>query len=232
MNKPAVTHTDFTAIKTQQKRAWAAGDLAITARPMVGVAENLCEAMELHAGQKVLDVATGTGNVALAAARRYCDVTGIDYVPDLLKEAQARSAVERLEIHFIEADAEQLPFPETSFDVVLSAFGVMFAPNQEQAAQELLRVCRPGGKIGLLSWTPDGFFREMGKVMGAYAPAPVGLKPPALWGTETRLTELFGTAVSSLQTTKRFFYHRYRSLDHAVDVTCNAFGPTVTALKA
>ena len=232
MNKPSVTNTDFTLIKARQKQAWAAGDLAITARPMVGVAENLCESIELHAGQRVLDIATGTGNVALGAARRYCNVTGIDYVPDLLEQAQTRGAAERLTITFLEADAEHLPFPDASFDVVLSAFGVMFAPDQERAARELLRVCRPGGKIGLLSWTPDGFFRDMGRVMGTYAPAPAGLQPPALWGTEKRVRELLGSAITSLQATKRFFYHRYRSLEHAVDVTCNDFGPTVIALRA
>lgn len=231
MNKQSVTSADFTFIKARQKQAWTAGDLAIIARPMVGVAENLCESVELHAGQRVLDVATGTGNVALGAARRYCDVTGIDYVPDLLEEARARAAAERLTITFIEADAENLPFPDASFDVVLSAFGVMFAPDQEQAANELLRVCRPGGKIGLLNWTPAGFFRDMNKVMGTYAPAPAGIQPPALWGTEKRVHELFGAAVTSLQATTHSFYHRYRSLEHAVDVTCNHFGPTVMALR-
>ena len=232
MNRQPATPPDLSFIKASQKQSWAAGDISITARPMVGVAENLCESVELRACQKVLDVATGTGNVALSAARRYCEVTGIDYTPDLLRDARERAAVERLTITFLEADAENLPFPDASFDVVLSAFGVMFAPNQEQAANELLRVCRPGGKIGLINWTPDGFFRDMGKVMATYAPPPAGLKPPALWGTEERVRDLFGTAFTSIQATKRYFYHRYRSLEHAVEVTCNDFGPVVTTLLA
>jgi ubiquinone/menaquinone biosynthesis C-methylase UbiE len=232
MNRQPATHPDVSLIKAGQKRSWAAGDVSITARPMVGVAETLCESVELHAGHKVLDVATGTGNVALGAARRYCEVTGIDYTPALLEDARQRAAAERLTLTLLEADAEHLPFPDASFDVVLSAFGVMFAPDQEQAANELLRVCRSGGKIGLINWTPDGFFRDMGKVMATYAPPPAGLKPPALWGTEERVRELFGEGITSIQSTKRYFYHRYRSLDHAVEVTCNDFGPVVTTLLA
>jgi len=223
---------DLSTIKARQQQSWATGDIPIIARPLVGVAENLCEAVELSPGQKVLDVATCTGNVALAAARRYCDVTGIDYTASLLERARERAAVERLSITFLEGDAEHLPFPDAAFDVVLSALGVMFTPNQEQAASELLRVCRPGGKIGLVNWTPDGFFGKMGGVMAAYAPPPAGLKPPALWGTEERVRELFGEEVISIQTKKRYFFHRYRSLQHAMEVTCTYFGPAVTALQA
>lgn len=204
-------------------------DHCTTAR---GCCENLCEAVELHPGQRVLDVATCTGNVAIAAGRRYCEVTGIDYIPDLLEVARERAEVEHLRISFLEADAEHLPFPDSSFDVVLSAFGVMFTPNQEQAASELLRVCRPGGKIGLVNWTPEGFFGKMGTVMQVYAPAPLGLKPPGLWGTERRLHELFKEEITSLQARRRYFFHRYYSLQHAVDVTCNDFGPAVTTLEA
>jgi SAM-dependent methyltransferase len=228
--QPSVCPDQF-ALKAQQKRSWSAGDISVTVRPLVGVAENLCEAVELHACQKVLDVGTCTGNVALAAARRYCEVTGIDYVASLLDHARARAAIERLQISFLEADAEQLPFPTASFDVVLSAFGVMFAPAQEQAAGELLRVCRSGGKIGLVNWTPDGLSRDMGRVMQTYAPAPPGLKPPVLWGTEERIRELFGDEIASLRVKKLYFLHRYASLEHAVQTTCNDFGPTVLVLQ-
>jgi ubiquinone/menaquinone biosynthesis C-methylase UbiE len=224
--------TDLTKVKARQQESWATGDIPLIARPLVGVAENLCETVELRPGQRVLDVATCTGNVALGAARRFCEVTGIDYTPNLLEVARERAAVERLQITFLEADAEHLPFPNDSFDVVLSALGVMFAPDQEQAANELLRVCRPGGKIGLVNWTPEGFFGKMGAVMQAYAPAPQGLKQPGLWGTEKRLHELFGDEVTFLYTKRRYFFHRYYTIQHAVDVTCNDFGPAVTALQA
>ncbi len=226
------TNMDLAVIKANQRKTWAAGNLPIIARPLVGIAENLCDAIELHPCQKVLDVATGTGNVALAAARRYCEVTGVDLMPYLLENARERAAAERLTITFLAADAEHLPFADASFDVVLSTLGIMFAPDQEQAARELLRVCRSGGKIGVVSWTPDGFFRDMGKVMQTYAPPPAGLKPPALWGDEKRVRELFGTGITSLQATKRKFNHRYRSIEHAVEVTCQDFGPVVTALLA
>lgn len=223
---------DLSAVKARQRQAWGTGDIPVIARPLVGVAENFCDEVGLRPGQRVLDIATCTGNVAIAAARRYCDVTGIDYVADLLDVARERAEVERLQVTFIEADAEFLPFADASFDVVLSAFGVMFAPDQERAASELLRVCRPGGKIGLINWTPEGFFGDMGAVMQIYAPAPFGLKPPGLWGTEKRLRELLGDGITSLQTTRRHFCHRYYSLQHAVDVTCNDFGPAATALQS
>ncbi|HEY0736334.1 MAG TPA: class I SAM-dependent methyltransferase [Herpetosiphonaceae bacterium] len=228
--QPSVT-PNFSAIKTRQQQAWGAGDISVIASPLVGMAENLCEAVELRAGQKVLDIATCTGNVAIAAARRYCEVTGIDYVASFIERARERAAVERLPITFLEGDAEDLPFPDASFDAVLSTLGVMFAPNQEQAASQLVRVCRPGGKIGLINWTPEGFFGKMGKVMAAYTPPPPGLKPPALWGTESYVGTLLGAEVTSLQTKKGYFVHLYRSLEHALEVTCNYFGPAVTALQ-
>lgn len=226
------TEVDMATVKARQRQSWSVGDIPVIARPLVGVAENLCEAVELRPCQKVLDIATCTGNVALAAARRYCEVTGVDYTASVLERARERAAVERLSITFLEADAENLPFPAASFDVVLSVLGVMFTPDQERAAREMLRVCRPGGKIGLVNWTPDGFFREIGQVMAVYAPPPLGLKPPALWGTEERVRELFGKRITSLQSQKRLFFHRYRSLHHAVAVTCQDFGPAVAALQA
>lgn len=222
---------DFSAIKAIQRKTWAAGDYSIPGSALVVVSENLCETVELHAGQKVLDVATGSGNTAIAAARRYCDVTGIDFTPSLLERARERAIVERLPITLLESDAEDLPFPPASFDIVLSTLGVMFTPNQEQAASELLRVCRSGGKIGLANWTPDGLFNQMGRVLSAYAPSPpAGLRPPASWGREDRVRELFGEKVTCLQATTRFFYHRYRSTQHALEVSCT-FGPLAILFK-
>ncbi|HZO74531.1 MAG TPA: class I SAM-dependent methyltransferase [Ktedonobacteraceae bacterium] len=223
---------DLAAIKARQRHGWAAGDYSVPGACLVVVSENLCEAVELRANQKVLDVATGSGNTAIAAARRFCEVTGIDYTPSLLERAQERASAERLPVTFLEADAENLPFPAASFDVVLSTLGVMFTPNQEQAANELLRVCRPGGKIGLASWSPGGLFGQMGRVMATYVPPPAGLRPPALWGTEERIQELFGTEITSLQATQRIFFHRYRSAQHAVEISCTYYGPVAMAIQA
>ena len=166
---------DFAALKERQQQMWAAGDFS-----MIGVGQ-------------VLDVATGSGNTALAAARRHCDVIGVDYVPTLLERGRERAAAERLPVTFREGDTEHLPFPDGAFDVVLSTFGVMFAPNQAQAARELLRVCRPGGKIGLANWTPDGFTGQGSRITAEYIPPPPGLSPPRRWGTEEGLRALFGT---------------------------------------
>lgn len=223
--------TRFSTLKAAQRRGWAAGDYTIPGAILVVMSENLCEAVDLHSGQQVLDVATGTGNTAIAAARRFCDVTGVDYTPSLLEKARERAAVEQLPIQFLEGDAEALPFAAGSFDAVLSTLGVMFAPDQEAAASELLRVCRSGGKIGLASWTPEGFFGQMGRAMASYMPPPPGVRPPALWGTEARLQELFGNEVVSLQAQKRYFFHRYRSAQHAVEVFCTYYGPVVKALE-
>jgi len=195
------------------------------------VSELLCEAVDLRAGQRVLDVATGSGNTALAAARRWCEVTGIDYVPALLERGRERAAAERISITFQEGDAEQIPFPDSSFDAVLSTFGAMFAPNQERAAQELLRVCRPGGKIGLANWTPDGFVGTYFRAIVQYAPPPPGLTPPILWGTEERLRELFGESVASLQITRRSVVARYRSVQHWLEIFRTYFGPTLKAFE-
>jgi ubiquinone/menaquinone biosynthesis C-methylase UbiE len=222
----------FSAIKAAQQRGWAAGDYTIPGAILVVMSENLCEAVDLHAGQRVLDVATGSGNTAIAAARRFCEVTGVDYTPSLLEKARERAAVECLPITFLEGDAEALPFSAGSFDAVLSTLGVMFTPNQEAAASELLRVCRSGGKIGLASWTPAGFFGQMGRAMAPYMPPPPGVRPPALWGTEAHVQELFGNDAVSLQAQKRYFFHRYRSAQHAVEIFCTYYGPVVKALEA
>src|SRR5215210_6287956 len=203
---------DLAEIKKRQQRAWASGDYTVFGAALLIISELLCEAVNLRPSEKVLDVATGSGNTALAAARRFCEVTGIDYVPALLERGRERAAAERLEIAFQEGDAEDIPFPDASFDVVLSTVGVMFAPDQKKAAGELLRVCRPGGMIGLANWTPESFAGEMPGVFGRYVPPPSGLDPPTLWGTEERVRELLGGGVAGLQTARRSFVFRYRSV--------------------
>ena len=223
---------DLDAIKGRQRQTWASGDYAAVGTRILIMSELLCEAVDVRAGQEVLDVATGSGNAALAAARRWCEVTGVDYVPTLLERARARAQAEGLPVTFRESDAEQLPFPDASFDVVLSVVGVMFAPDQERAARELLRVSRPGGKIGLANWTPDGFVGELFRVMGRYVSPPPGLKPPSLWGTEERLRELFGDGVASLRVTRRSFISRYRSGEHFVEYFRANYGPTLKAFES
>ncbi|MDP9476652.1 MAG: methyltransferase domain-containing protein [Actinomycetota bacterium] len=218
--------TDLEAVKERQRRAWASGDYAAFGAPLLIMGELLCEAVDLRPGWRVLDVATGSGNTALAAARRSCEVTGADYVPTLLERGRERAAAERLEVSFLEGDAEDLPFPASSFDAVLSSIGVMFAPDQERTAGELLRVCRSGGRIGLANWTPDGFASELAALFGRYADPVPGFQPPALWGTEERLRELLGGGVDSLKVARRSFVFRYRSVEHYTEVLRNDLGPT------
>src|SRR5215212_1593944 len=169
---------DTSAIKERQQKTWTSGNYAMVGNLLVVMGEQLCDAVDLRAGEKVLDVATGSGNTALSAARRFCETTAIDYVPELIEQAKSRAQAERLEVSFEVGDAESLPYADASFDVVLSTLGVMFAPNQEKAASEMLRVCRPGGKIGLANWTPDGFIGQMFRTMGKHVPPPPGIKPP------------------------------------------------------
>jgi ubiquinone/menaquinone biosynthesis C-methylase UbiE len=223
---------DLTAVKSRQQATWASGDYAVIGTTLAITGELLCEAVDLRPDQRVLDVAAGNGNATLAAARRWADVTSTDYVPALLERARERAAAERLPVTFQQADAEDLPFADSSFDVVLSIFGVMFTPNQEQAAQELLRVCRPGGKIGLASWTPDGFIGHLFRTIGKYVPPPPGIKPPALWGTEQRLSELFGDGSAKLTVNRRMFVFRYRSAEHWVEVFRAYYGPVLKAFAA
>jgi ubiquinone/menaquinone biosynthesis C-methylase UbiE len=180
----------------------------------------------------VLDVAAGNGNVSLAAARRWCEVTATDYVPALLDGARARAAAEGLTIAFREADAEALPFPDASFDVVVSTFGVMFTPDQDRAAAELLRVCRPGGKIGLTNWTPEGFIGHLFKTMGKHLPPPSGVKSPLLWGTRARIAEMFETDASSIRAEPRNFVFRYQSAEHWLEIFKSYYGPTLKAFAA
>src|SRR6516162_6920577 len=201
----APTQPDLDTVKTRQQGAWSSGDYAIIGTTLQIVGEALCEALDLRAGQKVLDVAAGNGNVTLAAARRWCEVVSTDYVPALLERGRERAAAERLDIEFRQADAEALPFADDSFDVVVSTFGVMFTPDQERAAAELIRVCKPGGKIGLANWTPDGFIGQLFKTIGKHLPPPAGVKSPALWGTKARITEMFGPAAASIEIEPRAF---------------------------
>jgi ubiquinone/menaquinone biosynthesis C-methylase UbiE len=223
---------DFEAIKARQQNTWASGDYAMVGGTLVIMAENLCEAVDLRPGQRVLDVATGSGNTALAAARRFCNVTGVDYVPALLERARERAAAERLPVEFRVGDAEALPFEDASFDAVLSTVGAMFAPDQERTAAELARVCKPGGTIGLANWTPEGFIGQLFKLTGSYVPPPAGLKGPVLWGSEARVSELLGGRVRSLRTARRTFTFRYLSAEHWVEFFRTYYGPTMKAFEA
>ena len=224
--------TDLSAIKAQQQRMWATGDFAMIAWNTVFPGELLCEAVELRAGQEVLDVACGSGNVALSAARRNCEALGIDYVPTLIERARERAAVEHLPARFEVGDCEDIPTDDAAFDAVLSVYGAMFAPRPERAAQELVRVCRPGGRIGLANWTPDGFWGQAFGLQAKYLPPPPGLRPPPEWGIEPRLRELFGNAISSLQVTRRSALFRYRSSRHWIEVFSTYFGPVMRTLAA
>jgi ubiquinone/menaquinone biosynthesis C-methylase UbiE len=229
---PAAAPVDLKALKTKQQGAWSSGDYAIVGTTLQIVGENLCEALDLRSGQKVLDVAAGNGNVSLAAARRWCDVTSTDYVPALLARGQERAQAERLNIDFREADAEALPFKDGTFDAVVSTFGVMFTADQDKAAAELARVCRPGGKIGLANWTPAGFIGQVFKTIGKHMPPPAGAKSPALWGTEARLEEMFQGKAASIKAVKRDFVFRYRSADHFLDVFKTYYGPVLKTFAA
>jgi len=230
---PATTPApDLAAIKARQKIAWSSGDFAVIGTTLQIVGETLCEAVDLRSGQKVLDVAAGNGNATLAAARRFARVTSSDYVPALLERGAVRASAEGLEVEFVEADAENLPFPDASYDVVLSTFGVMFAPDQARAASELLRVCRSGGTIGLACWTPGGFLGDLFAVVGRHVPPPPGLRSPMEWGDERRLHDLFGPHASSLRVELRNFPFRYLSAAHWIDLFRTWYGPVHKAFAA
>jgi SAM-dependent methyltransferase len=219
---------DLEAIKGRQQQTWAAGDYAVIGTTLQIVGESLCEAVDVAAGWRVLDVAAGNGNAALAAARRGCEVTATDYVDDLLEQARRRADADRLPLDTRVADAEDLPFADGEFDAVLSTFGVMFTPNPERAAAELLRVCRPGGRIGLANWTPGGFVGRMFKVIGKHVPPPAGVPSPLAWGSEQRLYELFG-AHARVDIAHRQFTFRYRSPHQFFETFTTYYGPTERA---
>ena len=223
---------NFAAIKQRQQATWASGDYAIVGTTLQIVGETLAEAADVRAGERVLDVAAGNGNATLAAARRFAHVTSTDYVPALLFKGRERARAEGLAVKFQEADVEALPFDDGSFDVVLSTFGAMFAPDQERTAHEMMRVLRPGGRLAMANWTPGGFIGRLFKAIGAHVPPPAGIKPPALWGTDARLAELFGTKAAQLRCEKRYFNFRYLSAAHWVNVFREVYGPTHKAFAA
>ena len=223
---------DYAAIKKRQQATWASGDFAVVGVTLQIVGESLAEATDIRSGERVLDVAAGNGNATLAAARRFAEVTSTDYVPALLDKGHARAKAEGLLVNFRVADVEALPFQDASFDAVLSTYGVMFAPDHVRAAREMLRVVRPGGRIGMANWTPDGFIGELFKVIGRHTPPPAGLKSPALWGTESHLAELFGAQAASIQAVRRNFNFRYFSAAHWLQVFRDYYGPTHKAFAA
>lgn len=222
---------DLAAIKGRQRVAWSSGDYAVVGNTLQIVGESLCEAVDLRSNQRVLDVAAGSGNATLAAARRFADVVSTDYVDALLDHGRARAKADRLPVTFQEADAEALPFADASFDVVLSTFGVMFTPDQGQAARELMRVCRPGGKIGMANWTPQGFIGSLFRIIGKYVPPAPGVGSPALWGTRPHLDNLFG-AQASVAATSRNFVFRYKSPAHWIETFRTYYGPVLKAFAA
>jgi ubiquinone/menaquinone biosynthesis C-methylase UbiE len=223
---------DLGPLKSRQQATWASGDFAVIGTTLQIVGETLSEALDLRAGQRVLDVAAGNGNAALAAARRWCHVTATDYVPSLLDRAQERAFAERLPMEFEVADAEALPYADGSFDAVTSTFGAMFTPDHQRPAAEMLRVCRAGGKIGLTNWTPDGFIGQLFKVIGRYIPPPKDMQSPALWGTRAHIVDLFGLHASQIDTETRTFTFRYRSPDHWIEIFRTYYGPVLKAFEA
>jgi SAM-dependent methyltransferase len=227
-----ISSHELNALKARQQKVWASGDYGMIGTTLQIVGESLCEAVDLRAGSKVLDVAAGNGNCTLAAARRFCEVTSTDYVGSLLEHGRRRAEAERVSVEFREADAEALDFPDGSFDAVLSSYGVMFTPNQQQAAGELARVCRKGGRIGLANWTPEGFIGQLFRVIGRHVPPPAGVASPLLWGREDHLASLFGDSVSDMRVTRRDFVFRYRSATHWVDMFRTWYGPTHKAFAS
>ena len=227
----STTTPNYTNIKTKQKATWGSGDYGRIGITLQITGEALCEALDIRSGQNVLDVAAGNGNASLAAARRFCKVVSTDYVSSLLEQSRIRASAEKLASDYREADAEDLPFDDASFDNVVSTFGVMFAPNQEQAASELIRVCKPGGKIGLASWTPDGFIGQIFRTVQRHVPPPPGINSSAAWGTKAFIDKQFGPYVSNIQITPRLFNFRYHSPKHWLDIFSTYYGPMVKAFE-
>jgi SAM-dependent methyltransferase len=247
MNQPAIICTptatpapsavqqagmDYDAIKQRQQATWTSGNYAVVGTTLQIVGESLAEAVDLRAGERVLDVAAGNGNASLAAARRHAHVVSTDYVPHLLEKGAARAQAEGLDIEFRQADAEALPFEDESFDVALSTFGAMFTPEHGTIAREFLRVVRSGGRIGMANWTPDGFIGQLFRVVGSHVPPPAGLQSPALWGSEPHIVELFGHHASDITCVRRVFNFRYRSPAHWLEVFRNYYGPVLKAYAA
>jgi len=223
---------NYEQIKFKQQATWASGDYAKVGSTLQITGEQLCESMGLTAGASVLDVAAGNGNASLAAARRFCQVLSTDYVPELLQKARVRAEAEGFPMEFQTVDAENLPFQDRSFDNVISTFGVMFAPDQAQVAKELIRVCKPVGKIGLSNWTPDSFIGELFKVIGKFIAPPPGISSPALWGSEAFIHAHFSSDTESIAMTEREFHFVYQSPQHWLDVFRRFYGPTHKAFEA
>jgi len=229
---PANPPLDLKAIKERQQATWASGDFAVIGTTLQIVGESLAETADVRAGERVLDVAAGNGNATLAAARRFANVTSTDYVPALLERGRERAQAEGLTVDFEVADVENLPFADASFDIVLSTYGAMFAPDHARTASEMLRVVRSGGRIGMANWTPEGFIGQLFKVIGAYLPPPTGLRSPALWGTEPHLVELFGRQATDIRCVRKQFNFRYRSAEHWLQIFRDYYGPTHKAFAA
>ena len=231
-NTIETTAPDFEAIKKRQQQTWASGDFAVVAARIAIVSELLCDHADLHAGWRVLDVATGSGNAAISAARLGCHVVGVDYVPALLERGRKRAAAEGFELELVEGDAEALPVPDASFDAVTSVFGAMFAPDHAKAASELLRACRPGGTIALASWSPAGFIGDLFRTTAKHVPPPAGIQSPMLWGTEAHLRDLFGDQIESLEITEQTFTWRFEKAEDFVTFFRLWYGPTLKAFAA
>jgi ubiquinone/menaquinone biosynthesis C-methylase UbiE len=232
VSMPAQPSPDLAAIKSRQQATWASGDFARVAARIVWSAEQLCESAGLQAGWRVLDVATGSGNAALGAARRGCESVGIDYVPALLERARIRAEAELLSAEFVEGDAEAIPFPDASFDAVLSIYGAMFAPDHRKTASELARVCKPGAMIALASWMPEGFIADTFRVVSTYAPMAPGLTPPIQWGDEAYLKSIFGNTIRSIRSQVRTNFFRYPSAEANVEFFRTYYGPTLKLFTA
>jgi SAM-dependent methyltransferase len=226
------TTPDLAAITARQQRAWASGDYAAVAARIPLISEILCDAADLRAGSRVLDVAGGSGNTALAAARCGSKVVSLDYVPSLLERGRARAMAEGLPVEFVEGDAQALPFADAEFDAVVSVVGVMFAPDHGRSADEMLRVCRPGGTIALANWTPEGFIGGLFRTIGAYVPAPAGVMPPPLWGTEEHVRDLIGTGVREIEMRRREYTFRFESPGHFTAFFRENYGPMAVAFAS
>ena len=229
---PAPGAPDYAAIKQRQQASWASGDFAVIGVTLQPVGEALAEAADIRAQENVIDIAAGNGNATLAAARRFARVVSTDYVPALLDKGRARAEAEGLAVTFRVADAEALPFPDASFDAALSTFGVMFAPDHRRAAGEMLRVLRPGGRIGMANWTPGGFIGQLFQAIGKYVPPPAGVTSPARWGEEAYLRDLFGSAAAQVQVQHKHFNFRYASSAHWLQVFRDYYGPVHKAFAA
>ena len=229
---PPVTAPDYDAIKTKQNAAWASGDYGKIGITLQLTGEQLAEALDLPVGTPVLDVAAGNGNATLALARRWCHVTSTDYAEANLENGRARALAEGHAVEFQVADAERLPFGDGEFDVVASSFGVMFTPDQESAASELVRACRSGGRIGLANWTPEGFVGRMFQTLGRHVPPPAGVASPARWGTRAFVDERFGDAAADVSFRRKHFLFVYPSPEHFLDFFRTYYGPMQKAFEA